>query len=178
VNDGACNIVGRTGVVGGGVVPTVTTAVGGDTAVALPAAFFAVTASTILEPASACWTMYDCEVAPAIAAQDAPAEVQRRHSCVYVIGADPVQVPFVEVSTEPVSASPEIEGGNVLAGAVPTRTLVGSETAVAVPKLLVAVTATRSREPMSVVTGVYALVTAPATSAQVVVFVALQRRHW
>jgi len=177
VNDGASVAFGLTEVVGG-VVETVTTRVGGETAVAVPAEFLAVTARTILAPASADCTMYDCEVAPGIGEHDAPAELQRRHSYVYVIGSDPVHVPLLEVRTEPVSASPEMDGGNELAGAVPTRTLLGSETAVAVPKLFVAVTATRSREPISAVTGVYELVTAPAMSAQVVVFVALQRRHW
>jgi hypothetical protein len=145
---------GLIGVVGGGVVDAVTTRVGGETAVAVPAEFFAVTARTILEPTSAVCTMYDDEVAPAIATHEAPAELQRRHSYVYVSGADPVHVPFDEVRTEPTSASPEIEGGNEFAGITPGTTLLASDTAVAVPKLFVPVTATRSREPMSAARGV------------------------
>jgi hypothetical protein len=80
LNDGACVLLGRVDVAGGVVVDTVITSVGGETAVAVPATFLAVTARTILEPASAVCTMYDCAVAPGIAAHEAPAALQRRHS--------------------------------------------------------------------------------------------------
>jgi hypothetical protein len=179
LKDGACVLVGLVDAAGGGVVVlAVTTRVGAETAVAVPAAFLAVTARTILLPVSAVCTMYDCRVPPGIAAHEVPAALQRRHSYVYVIGADPDHVPLLDVRTEPVSASPEIDGGKEFTGAMPGTTLLGSETAVAVPKLFVAVTATRRRDPMSAVTGVYELEAAPAMSEQVVVLVALQRRHW
>jgi len=103
--------------------------------------------------------------------------LQRRHSYVKVKGVEPVHVPLVAKRTEPLVVVPEIEGRNVFTGAVPASTAVGSEVAVAVPKLFVAVTATRSRDPMSSDDGVYVNEVAPAMSLQ---FAPLesQRRHW
>ncbi len=51
-----------------------------DTEEALPAEFFAVTATTIVPPTSAAWTTYDEVVSPAIVPQEAPLALQRRHS--------------------------------------------------------------------------------------------------
>jgi hypothetical protein len=96
---------------------------------------------------------------------------------VNVIGVDPVHVPVVESRTEPVVSVPEIDGRNELAGATPASTFVGSDVAVAVPKLFVAVTATRSREPMSADAGKYVLVIAAAMSVQFAPALS-QRRHW
>ena len=70
-----------------------------------------------------------------------------------VSGVEPVQVPLLAKRTEPLDSVPEIDGRNVFRGATPARSEVASETAVAVPKLFVAVTATRNREPMSAVAG-------------------------
>jgi hypothetical protein len=103
--------------------------------------------------------------------------LQRRHSYVKVRGVEPVHVPLLAKRTEPLVSVPEIEGRNVFTGAVPASTAVGSETAVVVPKLFVAVTATRSREPMSIEAGVYVLAVAPAMSLQFAPPVS-QRRHW
>ena len=57
----------------------VTTAVGADDAVLDPTLFDAVTATRNVEPTSAFTAVYPDDVAPAISAQPAPAESQRRH---------------------------------------------------------------------------------------------------
>ncbi len=92
-------------------------------------------------------------------------------------GTEPVQVPLLAKSVPPVDSVPEIEGRKEFAGAVPAIREDGSETAVAEPKSFVAVTATRSLEPMSVADGRYVLVIAAAMSVQFAPPLS-QRRHW
>ena len=94
-----------------------------------------------------------------------------------MIGVAPVQVPLSAKRTEPTVAEPEIDGRTVLTGAAPVRTLDGSETAVAVPKVFVAVTAIRNREPKSSDVGMYELSVAAATSLQFEPELS-PRRHW
>ena len=164
LKEGRVVTAGRAGAVVG--LPARITPVGPDTAVALPAPFRAVTATTIVAPMSTDWMTYDCEVAPAIDAHELPLALQRRHSYVNVSGVEPVHVPLVAKRTEPLVSVPDIDGRNVFKGATPASTAVASETAVAVPKLFVAVTATRSREPRSAEVGVYVLAIAAAMSGQ------------
>src|SRR5919201_4303929 len=120
---------------------------------------------------------YDCDVAPAIVEHEPPPALQRCHWYVKVIGVEPVHVPFVAKSNEPLVVVPEIEGRNVFTGAVPASTAVASGTAGPVPKLFVAVTATRRREPISSEVGVYVVKVAAAMSLQFAPFES-QRRHW
>jgi hypothetical protein len=93
--------------------PDVTTAVCTDTAVELPAAFVAVTATRNVDPTSAAETTR-LEPLP-LAAQFEPAASQRRHSYPYEVGL-PVQPPVLADSVCPSTADPEITGNAVFAG--------------------------------------------------------------
>src|SRR5262249_61598079 len=62
-----------------------TTPVAADVAVVEPPEFVAVTATRRVDPWSAATTLYDAAVAPAMSAQPAPPESQRRHWYAYVI---------------------------------------------------------------------------------------------
>jgi hypothetical protein len=62
-----------------GRVGTGTTAVCADVALEEPALFEAVTTTRIVEPPSAVTSVYVLPAAPAMSAQLAPAELQRRH---------------------------------------------------------------------------------------------------
>jgi hypothetical protein len=90
-------------------------------------------------------------VAPPIATQPFPFASQRSHWYVNEIGAVPVQAPAVTLIVFPTAALPTIAGDAVLRGvvALPPTTAVGADSAVAVPALFFAVTATRSRPPVS-----------------------------
>jgi hypothetical protein len=61
----------------------------------------------------------------------------------------PVHVPAEADRTCPSAAVPEIVGGDAFDGATPVTVEVGAETAVALPALFVAVTATTSVAPTS-----------------------------
>src|SRR5437868_6290831 len=101
-----------------GVWPPPTTAVCADVAGVDPAAFVAVATRRIVAPTSAPTRAYEFEVALPMSPQLAPAESQRRHWYVYVIGCVPVQVPFAAVSACPDCAVPEIVGRAVFPGGV------------------------------------------------------------
>ena len=83
-------------------------------------------------------------VAPAMFAQLAPAELQRRHWYVYVIGAVPVHVPFAAVSVCSSCAVPEIVGSTVLTGGAAATTAVWADVAEELPAAFVPVTTTRT----------------------------------
>lgn len=107
-----------------------------------PAALLAVTTTRSVWAASALAASYVWAVAPAIAAHEAPFVAQRSHAYVYVIGAEPDQVPVVAVSVDPTLAVPVICGAAVFCGAVTAVTVaVCVDSAVAVPDALCAVTA-------------------------------------
>ena len=90
---------------------------GFDVAVALPAAFVAVTRTRSRKLTSALVATYDLAVAPEIVVHVLrPLVVQRSHWYAKVIGVEPDQVPSLAVSVLPTRAGPEIEGKSVLAG--------------------------------------------------------------
>ena len=93
-----------------------TTAVGSETAVVVPAALLAVTATRTVEPTSAPPSVYVAAVAPGTSTQVAPAESQRCHWNAKEVGA-PVQLPVLPVSVWPACATPLIVGKAVFAGA-------------------------------------------------------------
>jgi hypothetical protein len=87
-------------------------------------------------------------------------------------------VPSLTLSVCPDRADPLIAGGAVFTGGLAaTIADVGAVRAVAVPALLLAVTATRSVEPISEEAIVWVWPVAPETSAQAPPELS-QRRHW
>jgi len=107
--------------------------------------------------------------------QEAPPLSQRRHKYVYVSGTVPPHVPGSAVRIPPDTGVPLIVGGAVLTGAA-VMTAVAADTETVEPDALVAVTATRIVEPVSLAS-VYVVAVAPSMSAQVAP-VESQRRHW
>jgi len=108
-----------------------------------------------------------------------PPASQRRHWYVYVIGSVPVQRPRPALSVLPSLDVPDSEGAEVFAGAVPVAltTPVGADVAVVDPDPFDAVTATRSRRPMSPVVTVYCRLLAPPIGLQFAPAES-QRSHW
>ena len=98
-----------------------------EVALALPKLFVPVTRQVIALPMSAATVTYVLLVAPEIVA---PA---RSHWYVYVIVAEPVQVPVVDVSVLPSGVEPETVGATVLLGATPTGVMLLEDVALALP---------------------------------------------
>lgn len=107
-------IVGRE-VFAGAVADAVTTAVAAEVALALPAAFVAVTLTRIVDPTSALVKMYFGAVAPEMTLQALPLVLHRCHSRAKLVGLR-VQPPTVEVKVCPCTVVPVIVGGEVLMG--------------------------------------------------------------
>ena len=105
--------------VGGAAASTV--AVAAAIAVAEPAAFVNDSADRSVEPMSVTETAYVREVAPEMAAQEAPAASQRCHWNPHEAGLAPVQVPYEAVSVWPAPTVPVTAGATLFAGAPEPR---------------------------------------------------------
>jgi hypothetical protein len=147
--------------VGGGVV---TTPLGADTAIPVPALFVAATATRNVLATSLDCTTYVFDVRPATSEQFAPAASQVRHWYPYVEG-EPDHVPGEATNVPPTVVDPDVLGGELSTGGLgglggplappePPTTPVGAENAVAVPAELKAVTTTRMVLPTSRVVSV------------------------
>lgn len=86
-------------------------------AAAVPSEFEAVTCTRRRDPTSAATSVYVAPVAPAIASHPEPELLQRCHWNAKLIGGVPSQLPVPATSVWPLTAGPEIEGGDVLFGA-------------------------------------------------------------
>lgn len=93
-----------------------TAAVRWDAAELDPPAFDAVTVTSSVRPTSLPPTLYDLEVAPAIALHSPPLRLQRRHWYLKCAG-DPVHDPWVAVSLWCTRGLPDIAGRAVRPGA-------------------------------------------------------------
>ena len=124
-------IVGATVLAGAAGIPTVDS----ELIAAVPAVLVAVTRTDTYWPPSAATNVYVAAVAAAITTQPAGTVsevtvcwvVHRYQARVNVGAGEPVQVPVVEVKTEPTVAVPVITGATVLAGAWPTVAGVDTE---------------------------------------------------
>jgi hypothetical protein len=130
--------------------PVVTAAVAALVAVPDPAELVAVSATRIAFVTSADTSRYVAAVAPVMATQEAPLELQRCHCRANVIVGVPVHVPVVEDSSCPSFAVPEITGRPVFAGGAAATTAVAALVAGVDPPEFVAVTTTRIFDPTSV----------------------------
>ena len=129
---------------------SVMTAVGAETNASVLIAFVAVTRTRNVLPTSACLATNVLPVAPPIAEQPPPLELQLRHWYVNEIGCVPDHVPGSAVCVAPTTGEPEIDGGTRFRGlAEPWTTAVGLDTAVSEPSAFEAVTRTRIRIPTS-----------------------------
>ncbi len=140
------------------------------TADAEPPLPVAVTTSVTTEPMSPGVSVYAGAVAPRIATQPAPADVQRCHWYAKLDGA-PVHEPTDEVRICPACGVPATAGGVVAAGraaaleAVATAS-VGGDVALAAPACACAVTLSVSACPTSSIDGRYVSCSAPGIGAQ------------
>ena len=139
---------------------SVTAAVGAESAESDPAAFVAVTVTWSCMPTSVATGLYVEELAPAIAVHESGV-AHRFHAYAYVIGGEPRQVPGRAVSCEPTAGVPVTVGATVLTGLLEPTTAVAAEVAVAEPAEFVAVTASRSVDPVSAPATAYESVVAP-----------------
>jgi len=155
----------------------VTTAVASEAAETLPEPFVAVTTTLMVEPTSAATGAYVPDVAPTMSAQLAPPASHRCHWKAKLVGA-PSHEPVPAVRSCPSWGAPETVGGDVLVGApAAATTLVGAETADAVPAAFRTLSFTRSVVPTSIAVIAYDSAAAPAMLAQFAPATS-QRCHW
>ena len=135
------------------------------------------TATRNVDSISAACAVYVTPFASAMSAQASPVSSHRCHWIVNV--REPAsQVPFAAVSVWPEAAVPAIVGRVVAAGGGGgDTTAVRSEAAVLEPLAPIAVTVTRSVDPMSAAATVYCSAVAPVTAAQPAPR-GSQRSHW
>ncbi len=153
----------------GGISDSGTAPVSADEADAKPALFVAVSTTRSDNPTSSVVTGYDEPVAPETSEQTSVS-----HCChwnPYEIGSVPVHEPPVAVSVPPITATPDTDGGDTLLGATggATRsgtTPVSTDDTDADPTPFVAVSTTRSDNPMSLAVTEYDKPVAPETSEQ------------
>src|SRR4051812_10185602 len=124
---------------------SVTTAVGAESADAMPSPFVAETWTRNVKPMSAGATEYDASVASGTSSHCPPSASQRRHWYARLTGTVPAQTPGSAVSVSPSWVWPVTLGSVLLAGAAASTSTVGSEVAVAPPASFVAVTSTSIR---------------------------------